>query len=132
MNTTAIIDDNLVFRKVTKILLKQTGIEEENILLFSNGKEMYDFMQQHRTNTEVLPQIIFLDLNMPIMDGWDFLIALKDFKKHHNYSPKIYILTSSVDEKDYNNVIKITAIEDYIIKPLKNNTLIKIFNKNGY
>ncbi|HIC32573.1 MAG TPA: response regulator [Flavobacteriaceae bacterium] len=80
MNT-AIIDDNLVFRKMTKILLKQTGIQEENILLFSNGKEMYDFMQKHTNNTDLLPQIIFLDLNMPIMDGWDFLIALQDFKK---------------------------------------------------
>ena len=81
MNT-AIIDDNLVFRKMTKILIKQTGIKEENILLFSNGKEMYDFMQKHTNNTDLLPQIIFLDLNMPIMDGWDFLIALQDFKKN--------------------------------------------------
>lgn len=131
MNTTAVIDDNLVFRKMTKILLKQTGIQEENILLFSNGKEMYDFMRQHSNNTSVLPQIIFLDLNMPIMDGWDFLNALKDFKKKHHYSPKIYVVTSSVDQKDYHNVIKITTIEDYIIKPLNNQTLMNIFNHNA-
>lgn len=132
MITTAIIDDNLVFRKLTKVLLKQTGIKEENILLFSNGKEMYDFMQQHNNNINLLPKIIFLDLNMPVMDGWDFLNALQDFKRKHHYSPKIYIVTSSVDKKDYHSIIKISKIEDYIIKPLNNEMLIKIFNKKNH
>ncbi|HIC32574.1 MAG TPA: response regulator [Flavobacteriaceae bacterium] len=58
-------------------------------------------------------------------------MPFKILKKKHNYSPKIYIVTSSVDEKDYHNVIKITTIEDYIIKPLNNDTLIKIFNDNA-
>lgn len=130
MITTAIIDDNLVFRKLTKVLLKQSGIKEDNILLFSNGKEMYDYMQQHSNNVNILPNIIFLDLNMPVMDGWDFLNALQDFKRKYQYSPKIYVVTSSVDKKDYNSIIKISNINGYIIKPLNNESLTSIINDN--
>lgn len=130
MFTTAIIDDNLVFRKLTKVLLQQSGIKEDNILLFSNGKEMYDYMQQHNNNVNILPKVIFLDLNMPVMDGWDFLNALQDFKRKHQYSPKIYVVTSSVDKKDYNSIIKIGNIDGYIIKPLNNESLTSIINDN--
>jgi len=130
MITTAIIDDNLVFRKLTKVLLKQSGIKEDNILLFSNGKEMYDYMQQHSNNVNILPNIIFLDLNMPVMDGWDFLNALQDFKRKYQYSPKIYVVTSSVDKKDYNSIIKIGNINGYIVKPLNNESLNSIINDN--
>ncbi|MCP4055515.1 MAG: response regulator [Mesoflavibacter sp.] len=130
MITTAIIDDNLVFRKLTKVLLKQSGIKEDNILLFSNGKEMYDYMQQHSNNVNILPNIIFLDLNMPVMDGWDFLNALQDFKRKYQYSPKIYVVTSSVDKKDYNSIIKIGNINGYIVKPLNNESLTSIINDN--
>lgn len=130
MITTAIIDNNLVFRKLTKVLLKQSGIKEDNILLFSNGKEMYDYMQQHSNNVNILPNIIFLDLNMPVMDGWDFLNALQDFKRKYQYSPKIYVVTSSVDKKDYNSIIKIGNINGYIVKPLNNESLNSIINDN--
>ncbi|MDH7911230.1 response regulator [Flavobacteriaceae bacterium 144Ye] len=129
MNKTAIIDDNMIFRKVTKVLLLKTGIKEENILLFDNGKEMFDFMENQSEDIHFLPEIIFLDLNMPVMDGWDFLSALKAFRQKYNYNPKIYILTSSVDDKDYQEVIKITSVEDYLIKPIDQNTLTKIYHK---
>ena len=81
MITTAIIDDNLVFRKLTKVLLKQSGIKEDNILLFSNGKEMYDYMQQHSNNVNILPNIIFSgytvnpNATMKIITSISFLIV---------------------------------------------------------
>ncbi|WP_299097912.1 response regulator [Winogradskyella sp.] len=129
MNKTAIIDDNMVFRKVTQILLKNIGIREENILLFENGKEMFDFMESNSNSINVLPQMIFLDLNMPVMDGWDFLTQLQGYKKKTSYNPKIYILTSSVDQKDYQNVVNITTVEKYLIKPINEETITKIYKE---
>lgn len=129
MNKTAIIDDNLVFRKVTKILLMKIGLSEENILLFDNGKEMYDFMESNSNSTNVLPQMIFLDLNMPVMDGWEFLTQLQGYKKKTSYNPKIYILTSSIDQKDYQSVTNITTVEKYLIKPINEEIITSIYKK---
>ncbi|WP_339916340.1 response regulator [Yeosuana marina] len=129
MNKIAIIDDNLVFRKVTKMLLKKIGVNESNILLFKNGNEMYEFMQSYINNIEGLPKTLFLDLNMPVMDGWDFLKLHKLFKKKYNYNPKIYILTSSIDNKDYDHAMKFTNIEGYLTKPINEIVLTKIIDK---
>lgn len=123
MKKIALIDDNMVFRKVTKMLLKKIGCNEQNILLFENGSEIYDYMNDNIKKKGLLPQVLFLDLNMPVMDGWEFLKLFVPFKKHHDYNPKIFILTSSVDHKDYKSVMNITTVEDYLIKPIDKATL---------
>lgn len=128
MNKIAVIDDNMVFRRVTKMLLKKIGTPEDDILLFDNGKEIHDFLEVHKDAINTLPQIMFLDLNMPIMNGWDFLKSLQIFKSKYNYNPKIYVLTSSVDDKDYKSVLSITKVEGYIIKPVDKNILTRIIS----
>lgn len=128
MTKIAIIDDNLVFRKVTSILLKKLGVTETCILLFKNGNEIQEFMHNHCQNINKLPDMLLLDLNMPIMDGWEFLEWHETFKNKYQYNPKIYILTSSVDEKDYKNAMKYSIVEGYLTKPINERELAKIIN----
>jgi CheY-like chemotaxis protein len=129
MTKIAVIDDNLVFRKLTKMLLNKLGISETDILLFKNGNEIYEFICGKIDAIEDLPTILFLDLNMPIMDGWEFLKLFKLFKKEHNYNPEIYILTSSVNDKDHKKAKKFVSIKDYLTKPINEDILKNIIIK---
>lgn len=126
MNKIAIIDDNLIFRKITKMHLKKLGFLNDDILIFKNGKEIYDFIKTNIDTIDLLPKILFLDLNMPIMDGWAFLKLFQLFRKEYNYKPIIYILTSSVDDKDFNEAMNITAVQGYLVKPINAEALYKI------
>ena len=105
-----LVEDNETTNFINKIVLNKAGIDDINEVL--NGLDAYNYLLKN------CPDLILLDINMPVMDGWDFLSALKAFRQKYNYNPKIYILTSSVDDKDYQEVIKITSVEDYLIKPI--------------
>jgi CheY-like chemotaxis protein len=63
------------------------------------------------------PQVIFLDLNMPEMDGWEFLQALQDREQELAGKVKIYILTSSVDQQDQNQAARFPLVSGFLLKP---------------
>lgn len=70
--TLYIVDDDDVYRFIAKKTIEQTGLVEL-IKTFSNGKEAIQFLESFIDSPELLPEIILLDLTMPVMDGWEFL-----------------------------------------------------------
>ena len=87
-----IVEDDPTHLFITRKYLELSGIVE-NIMIYKNGKEAYDKLKAIFLNSESLPEIILLDLNMPIWDGWQFL---EEFNKIPiEKEIKIYILTSS-------------------------------------
>ena len=130
MGKIAIIDDNLFFRKITFHLLKKTGVTEDNILMFENGKEAFEYIIKNIKNKNLLPELILLDLNMPIVTGWKFLSLFRIVNEKHNYNPQIYILTSSVDHKDISRAKSIHEVNGYLIKPIKTNDLNDLLKKS--
>ncbi|NJX14366.1 response regulator [Tamlana crocina] len=125
MSKIAIIDDNLLFRKVTNKLLQNVGYHVNDILMFENGKQAYDYIFENINDSEQLPETIFLDLNMPIVDGWSFLQLLQNLNKNHNYHPPVFIITSSVDSKDRKKAKSIEDIKGYLVKPIRANDIQK-------
>ena len=76
----------------------------------------------------IKPNYLFLDLNMPEMSGWDFL-------EKFNYSknnPEIYILSSSVDERDIKRASKYRQVKKYLSKPLINQSIKNIFQSTNF
>lgn len=73
----------------------------------------------------IQPNYLFLDLNMPEMSGWDFLEKFN----HHKTNPEIYILTSSVDERDIKRASRYSQVKKYLSKPLINQSIKNIFSK---
>ena len=65
------------------------------------------------------PDFIFLDLNMPVVDGWDFLQAYRKFGKEVKENSTLYILSSSVDEDDISKSKLYEDVRDFLSKPLK-------------
>ncbi len=124
-NTACIIEDNLASIFWMRELMDEVGFAEK-ILIYKNGKEALDQLTLLITQESSVPDIIFLDLNMPVMDGWDFLEAFTKIQP-----PKkiiIYILTSSVDPADTTRAKKYEQLSGYLIKPITEQSLRDILN----
>lgn len=109
-----LVDDDETSNFLNEFLIKGMGIVDE-VIIATNGQEAIDIIG-HVKNSEN-PEVIFLDLNMPVMDGFEFLENFEKVKTQENIQIPIYILTSSNYFKDFERVKKF-AVAGYIIKPL--------------
>jgi CheY-like chemotaxis protein len=114
LETIMCIDDDPITQMLIKKVVQKVAFSKE-IITAQNGEEALGILNQLKSGnnkaTNISPQIIFLDLNMPVMGGWEFL----DFFNTLNYSEfntiKVVILTSTIDPEDieksktYPNVI---------------------------
>jgi CheY-like chemotaxis protein len=121
LKTACIIDDDPIFVYGTKVLLNYNSSFCSNIIVFENGKEALDDLRFMLNTNKELPEVIFLDLNMPIMNGWEFLDELKTM----NLKKKIgvYIVSSSIDRMDEEKSRNYDMVIDFISKPLTTNKL---------
>ncbi|MCK0146150.1 response regulator [Arenibacter sp. F26102] len=126
INTTCIIDDDPIFVFGSKVLLKNNGFAS-NIIVFQNGKEALDMIVTMLESDEGLPEVIFLDLNMPIMDGWEFLDEFSKLSNVQNI--KVYILSSSIDSRDIEKAKQYGIVNDFIAKPLTDSKISELIKK---
>ncbi len=119
-------DDNIYINLVSKIIeLRRLS---ETVIVFNNGKEAMDFFQESikkNENPEV-PQVILLDLNMPVMDGWQFLSEFSKIRNKIGEKIDLYVVSSSIDARDIERAKSIDVVSDYIAKPLKINDFERI------
>jgi len=126
ISTFSIIDDDELFQFTIKKIIQSTGLVNR-VLQFNNGKTALNYFAENQEVSSVLPDIIFLDLNMPVMNGWQFLEAFLDL----NYPKKavtIYICTSSVNPKDYEMYKKFSTVSGYLVKPLSKTEIYEILD----
>ncbi|MGN6647654.1 MAG: response regulator, partial [Cytophaga sp.] len=71
--TVCVIDDDEIFQFITKKSFERLN-RNDDLLFFQNGEDALIYMKGALTGDKPKPDVIFLDINMPIMDGWDFLI----------------------------------------------------------
>jgi len=112
-----LVDDDDTSNFISEIIINKSSITE-SISTVKNGSEALKFVLSHclkETCDEDCPNLIFLDLHMPVMDGFDFLNELKAKMPEHCF--KIYILSSSNNPIDIDKA-KEYNIEGYIVKPL--------------
>ena len=112
---TYIIDDDKLTVKLMGILISKNDFCEE-IESFYDAQKAILKLKQNVGNNAILPDAILLDLNMPIMDGWQFLdefISLPITKEI-----QIFIMTSSIDPADIEMATTYKVVKDYIMKPI--------------
>lgn len=110
-----IIDDDRIFIYGIKKAMELVDFCN-GFLIYNDGQEALDSIKSIISANEKLPDIILLDLNMPILDGWQFL----DEFIHIPISKKIilYIVSSSVNPKDVLKAKSYEAVSNYIVKPI--------------
>ncbi len=120
LKSIAIIDDDPITVFGIKRMLNTLDISE-NIKSYVNGKEAIDEFKSIMNHKEEIPEVIFLDINMPIMDGWQFLEEFITLPITHKI--RINILTSSIDPADREHWIyymeRTHHIIDYKNKPIQ-------------
>ncbi|HKL91373.1 MAG TPA: response regulator [Allomuricauda sp.] len=125
--TTFIIDDDLVSQFATRYCIQQSHGDFE-IITCSSGEEgiqaCFSFIKEH----DRLPDIIFLDLVMDGMNGWDFLENLRNLFKEHKL-PSVYVLSAFTNATDRTIAKRHELIAGYVDKPLSRAYLEKILKE---
>lgn len=112
-----IVDDDEIYKFTVNKTIELKKLARK-VLFFSDGEEALDFMMDNVGNNHHLPDIIFLDINMPVMDGFQFMEEFVKLKPKVGKKIVIYMVTSSVDPLDISRAKKIADISDYLIKPI--------------
>lgn len=123
-----IVDDDEIYQYTVVKVLENFGLAEK-IQVFSDGDEAFTFLLDNIDNPEALPDVILLDINMPIMDGFQFMEEYVKIKPKVGKKIVIYMVSSSVDSVDIERAKSISEISDYIIKPIKPGELRRIINE---
>ncbi len=118
-----LVDDDKLFVFLTKKTIEasksaDTQDIKTEIKEFGDGQEALLYLKQIAGNKELLPDIIFLDLSMPIMDGWEFLEEYILLEPNIGKKIKLFIFTSSISPHDIERAKNISVVSDFIIKPL--------------
>jgi CheY-like chemotaxis protein len=121
-----LVEDDPITILVCDRILKMTGFGE-TIVSKTNGQEAINYLHTLIELNEPLPEVIFLDINMPIMNGWDFLNEFKLIGTQLIKIPKMYILSSTADPEDTKKAHSYDCVIGSISKPLKKEHLDAIF-----
>jgi CheY-like chemotaxis protein len=120
-----VIDDDPIYQIIVNKIIQKSELFL-NVCSFKNGKDAIDALTNSLENKEALPNIILLDINMPIMDGWEFMEEMVALKWRINESINIYIVSSSIALEDKNKAKNYPEIIAYLSKPINTNDLILI------
>lgn len=123
-----IVDDDDIFVFLTTKIIEQTNLVDL-IKVFGNGLDAINFLKENKNNVDALPDIILLDLSMPIMNGWQFLEKYNKLNPTIGKKITIYICSSSISPDDITRAKTISEVSDYIIKPITKDKLIDLIKK---
>jgi CheY-like chemotaxis protein len=117
-----LIDDNEIDNFITEKLLRNHHTAE-NITVTTSADDAINYLDELEKYHMAFPEIIFLDLNMPLMDGFSFLELFRTYPRDLIDRTCILILSSSSDPKDMHRAKRYRHVKGYFVKPLPTNKL---------
>lgn len=115
LNSILLVDDDPATNFVHRFVIKKTKLTEK-VTVVENGKEALEYLQSN--DDEPKPNIIFLDINMPIMNGWQFLEEYERLNANTQGDIVLIMLTTSLNPDDLSKANTFTTINGYRNKPL--------------
>lgn len=120
-----LVDDNDTDNFISKRIIEITKFAKR-IEIKNSGKSALEFLEKNKNNPSELPELIFLDINMPIVDGFVFLFEFERFPEVIKNKCKIIILSSSDNKRDIDKIVNNDYVVKFITKPLTESVLSEI------
>jgi CheY-like chemotaxis protein len=133
-NKILFVDDDPITLMLCKKVIERSEFSKE-IETAQNGEDALKYfdrlkLELNNNNQVVLPELMFLDLNMPIMGGWEFLDIFSK-ENYHSIFPdlKVIVLSSTIDPKDIEKSKSYSMVIDFLSKPITKEILNLISNR---
>jgi two-component system, chemotaxis family, chemotaxis protein CheY len=124
----AIIDDDKIFQLTAAKTILATALTDK-VLQFVNPEEALQFLKNNVENPMQLPDYVFLDINMPFLDGWMFLEDYAAIKPKLSKPITIYMVSSSIDPRDIERAKSNKEISGYVVKPVTREKFIELLQR---
>jgi CheY-like chemotaxis protein len=121
LSAASIIDDDQVYQWVMKKTIEHTGLIK-SVLQFYDGEEALDYFKANLEAVRELPELILLDINMPAMNGWEFLDEFIKLDFKNKYKSTIFIVSSSSVHEDVAKAKQYSIVSGYHVKPITKTT----------
>jgi CheY-like chemotaxis protein len=129
MKRLVVIDDDPIDHFLIKHVLR--GNDYFDTTTYTNyGSLILDYIEENSDKPEKLPDVILLDLNMPMFTGWDFLERMQSISSDIKKNIKVYVLTSSVRIEDTEHAEQYPFVRSVISKPLTPNSMEQITQRH--
>jgi CheY-like chemotaxis protein len=125
LNKVLIIDDDPIHNMVTGKIIEHANFAKETHKLLS-GPDALNYLKKCIAGEDSFPDVILLDINMPIMTGWEFIDIYNEMNINALKSIPIFMLTSSISPNDMKKADESSFVQDFITKPLSIEKLDKI------
>ena len=125
LNSILLVDDSDATNFFNKVLIERAGITE-SISVCKNGKEGLEYII---SNIDTPPELIILDIKMPVMDGFEFLDALRNYESKIKDSLIIVMLSSSMSPSDIERAKRYSFVKGYLNKPLNAETIKELLRR---
>ena len=123
-----VIDDDEINIFIMKKIMEKTG-HNAKMISKTNGKLAIEYLAELINNDLPLPNLILVDINMPVLNGWEFLEQYKTLNIMRNID--MYMLSSSIYENDMEKAKIFKSVKGFISKPLSIEHLTEIFESIG-
>jgi CheY-like chemotaxis protein len=117
MSKLVLIDDEPIFHKIIQMTISNSKLSNEATYSY-DGEAVLDYLEENKLEAQHLPDYIFLDLYMPVFNGWDFLNRFQDIYKSLKKNIKIFIVTSSINPSDIDRSKRYPFATTFISKPV--------------
>ena len=123
IKTVLCVDDDPITLMLSKMVLNKASFCNK-LVTAKNGEEAILYFENLLITNDNYPKLIFLDLNMPIMNGWEFLDSFTEKELHHTFKEiKVIILSSTVDPNDIEKSKKYPIVIKFLPKPINKEML---------
>jgi len=125
INLVMLVDDNDTDNFISRRIIEITQFARD-VIIKNSGKSALEYLEENKHVPNSLPDLIFLDINMPIVDGFVFLYEFEKFEDGLKDKCKVIILSSSDNKRDIDKIVNNDHVIKFITKPLTENALFDV------